>query len=175
VATTDTDDHATAVARLLDREAIRDVIVRYARGLDRGDWDLLRACFTAGATDDHGPFQGSIDNLVEGARKLLAEYWGAMHILGQSYIELDGDQASMETYALSVHRRHGDGGTDEDTLTGLRYLDSLVREQDGWKIAARVTVHEWNTTVPARDWIDGGSFVNGRRDRLDASYEIGLP
>lgn len=164
-----------ALRRLVDKDAIRDTLARYARGLDRGDWDLVRSCFTDDATDDHGPFQGSIDNLVRGAKELLSEYWGAMHVLGQTCITLDGDEAATETYALSVHRRRDGDGLDEDTLTGLRYLDRFERVGGEWKIRARVTVHEWNTTVPARDWLDGTSFVNGRRDRTDASYELGLP
>lgn len=163
-----------ALQRLVDKDEIRTVVVRYARCLDRGDWDGVRSCFTADATDDHGPFQGSVDNLVSGAAQLLDEYWGAMHILGQTTIELEGDEAAAETYALSVHRRHAEGGGDEDTLTGLRYLDRFVRGDAGWQIARRVTVHEWNTTVPARDWLDGTTFVNGRADRSDASYEVGL-
>jgi hypothetical protein len=163
----------TQVRELLDRHAIRDVVHRYARGLDRGDWDLVRLCFTDDATDDHGPYQGSVDNLIEGARSLLDGYWGVMHLIGQVYVEVNGDEARSESYAVSFHRRHGEAG-DEDTVTGLRYLDRFRRVDGVWKIAARVTVHEWNIALAARDWLDGSAFVNGRRDPSDVSYAVGL-
>ena len=31
-----------ALARLIDRQAVVDVVVQYATGLDRRDWDALR-------------------------------------------------------------------------------------------------------------------------------------
>jgi hypothetical protein len=162
-----------ALRELIDTHQIRNLVYRYARGLDRGDWQLVRSCFAEGATDDHGAFQGGVDNLIDGARTLLQDFWGVMHLVGQVYIELDGDKARSETYAVSFHRRHADPG-DEDTLTGLRYLDRLARVDGEWKIVARVTVHEWNTAVPANDWLDSTAFVNGRRDASDASYALGL-
>ena len=39
-------DHADA--------AIRDVIDRYAIGLDRRDWELVRTCFAADCLADYG-------------------------------------------------------------------------------------------------------------------------
>jgi hypothetical protein len=162
--------------RLEDLEAIRRLLTRYARALDRGDWDGMRGCFTADATDDHGPYQGSVDTLVSGTRELMAGYWGTMHVLGQSLIEVDGDAASAETYALSFHRRHcAEGAGDEDTVTGIRYLDRLARTDGGWLVAARVTVHEWNTTIAARDWLDAAQWVNGAAGSSDPSYALGLP
>ena len=128
-------DLAARVRQLEDLHRIRCVLQTYARALDRGDWDLMRTCFTADATDDHGPFQGGVDALVRGTRELMAEYWGTMHVLGQSHIELDGDTAAVETYALSFHRRHGrDGGGDEDTVTGIRYIDRFARTAGGWLV-----------------------------------------
>lgn len=163
--------------RLEDIGAIRRLLARYARALDRSDWTGMRGCFTADATDDHGPHQGSVDALVSGTRELMAGYWGTMHVLGQSLIELDGDDATAETYALSFHRRHCAEGAagDEDTVTGIRYLDRLARAEGSWLIAARVTVHEWNTTIAARDWLDAAQWVNGAADRSDPSYVLGLP
>jgi hypothetical protein len=159
-----------------DLEAIRAVMHRYARALDRGDWPMMRACFTHDATDNHGHLKGSVDTLVAGSREVMAQYWGIMHILGQIHIELAGDTAAVETYALSFHRRHAvDRPGDEDTVTGLRYLDRFMRTSDGWAIAERVSVHEWNTTIPARDWLDSGLWINGVSDRSDASYAVGMP
>ncbi|MCK9921556.1 nuclear transport factor 2 family protein [Frankia sp. AgPm24] len=36
------------------REAIADVLLRYAVGIDRRDWDLFRTCFTDSCALDYG-------------------------------------------------------------------------------------------------------------------------
>ncbi len=41
---------------LLDRDEIRQVMMRYARGLDRLDFELTRSCYWDDATEDHGSF-----------------------------------------------------------------------------------------------------------------------
>ena len=45
-------DDRGALAYLADREAIRDLVHRYAVGVDRRDWATVRACFTADAAID---------------------------------------------------------------------------------------------------------------------------
>jgi hypothetical protein len=50
--------------RLIDIAAITDVHLRYRRGIDRMDWDLVRSCYHPGATDDHGPFRGSVEQFI---------------------------------------------------------------------------------------------------------------
>ena len=43
---------------LVDRQAIHDVILRYCRGVDRMDRELLLAAYHSDAIDDHGLFVG---------------------------------------------------------------------------------------------------------------------
>lgn len=38
------------VEELLAREQIREVVVRYCRGIDAGDFDAVASCFTEDAT-----------------------------------------------------------------------------------------------------------------------------
>jgi proline racemase len=42
---------------LEDQQAIRDVLMRYARGVDRCDLDLLKPAYHEDAYDDHGFFK----------------------------------------------------------------------------------------------------------------------
>jgi hypothetical protein len=41
-----------------DHVAIEQVLMRYARGVDRGDKELLKSVYHEGGTDDHGSFVG---------------------------------------------------------------------------------------------------------------------
>ena len=42
------------LAELGDQQAIRDVLARYWRGIDRGDADLVRSTYHPDARDAHG-------------------------------------------------------------------------------------------------------------------------
>ena len=82
-----------AVAALLDRQAISDCLVRYARGVDRLDQDLIRSAFWEDAHDAHGQIAGSVDDF-------LASWWPrqsarevAQHLLANQAIELGADAA----------------------------------------------------------------------------------
>lgn len=44
---------------MADREAIRDCLYRYARGVDRCDEELLRSAYWENAMDDHCLFVGA--------------------------------------------------------------------------------------------------------------------
>ena len=44
--------------RLRDHEEIRQLLYRYARGVDRADIDILRSVYAEGGTDRHGLFDG---------------------------------------------------------------------------------------------------------------------
>ena len=58
-----------AVQKLLDQAAITDLIVRYARAVDRRDWDQVLACFAQDAYVDYGRFQGAAEEVFSSIRK----------------------------------------------------------------------------------------------------------
>ena len=52
---------------LLDRDEIRQVMMRYARGLDRLDFELTRSCYWDEAVEDHGSYVGHPDDFIHWA------------------------------------------------------------------------------------------------------------
>lgn len=132
------------VALLADRVAIHDVVLRYAQGVDRRDWEQVAACFAPEAECDYGDFfRGRVDGLVAALAATLPRFDWTLHVLGNHYVTLDGDTAQTETYAV-CHHRHG----DESVEVGMRYLDTLVRTPDGWRIAARRAPFVWQRRAP---------------------------
>ncbi|MGA1649630.1 MAG: nuclear transport factor 2 family protein, partial [Ilumatobacteraceae bacterium] len=75
---------------LVDRELIRDLVQRYARGVDRRDFDLVRSCYHPDAIDEHGPFRGDVDGFIVFLREQLARWSVTQHVIGNSLIEFDG-------------------------------------------------------------------------------------
>jgi hypothetical protein len=158
---------------LLARREIEDVILRYCRGVDRLDRELVRACYHPDASDEHGSFSGGVDAFLDWAFPLLARYASTMHFAGNVLIELAGDVAAAETYGIAFHR----GASDEprfNLITGFRFLDRFERRAGGpWKIAARVAVTEWSRRDdPAGRWPLPPGMRVGRRDRADALYAL---
>jgi len=86
------DIDGAAVQAMLDKEAIREVSLRYTRGIDRHDADLLRSAYHADACDDHGAFIGSGADFVDYANRTHAQNWGThQHHVTNQLIDLDGE------------------------------------------------------------------------------------
>ncbi|BEP46256.1 hypothetical protein GmRootV15_68450 (plasmid) [Variovorax sp. V15] len=58
---------------LLDREAIRDCLYRYCRGIDRCDEAALRSAYWEDATDCHGAWKGSAEGFIAQALDKLRQ------------------------------------------------------------------------------------------------------
>jgi hypothetical protein len=143
------------LAAVLARDAIRDCIARLARGEDRRDAALIRACCWPDSTADFGVFAGTFDDylawVVPGSPAIPL----TQHILGQSVIELHGDTARAETHVTSYHRIDT-GSAHRDVVIGGRYLDRLEKRGGEWRIAQRTMLYDWvrdfGTSV---DWSQG--------------------
>ena len=90
---------------LLAKEEIREVLFRYCRGIDRLDFDLVESCYHPDAYDDHGTFQGNVPDFVTMCRGFLPRFVCTQHFLGNMLIEVEGDRARAETYAVAYHRK----------------------------------------------------------------------
>jgi hypothetical protein len=127
---------------LLNRDAIRDCIVRLARGEDRRDAALITASYWHDSISDYGVFLGSFDEylawVVPGSPAIPV----TQHILGQSVIDVNGDTASAETHVTSYHRVIM-GNEERDTVIGGRYLDRLQQREGHWRIAHRIMLYDW--------------------------------
>lgn len=159
---------------LLARTEIADVINRYARGIDRLDFDLVRSCYHPDAYDDHGTMKGGVEEFIESARAFLPRYEATMHFLGNMLIEVDGEVARAETYAIAYHRLKLEDGSGKDDVWGIRYVDRFEQRDGAWKIAHRVVAQEWRRVdpVPAGRVRGGGPGLWGTRDGNDVIDRI---
>lgn len=130
-----------------DEEQIRELLYRYARGVDRRDWDLVRSCYQADATDWHGQYRGGVDGLVAQMRERHARIDSSMHFISNVLIEVCGDTATSEAYCQAYLRSPGAPGRATTRTVRCRYLDRLERRDDAvWRIAERVVTYESITT-----------------------------
>jgi hypothetical protein len=162
------------VDELLDKQDIYDVLIRYCRGIDRRDLELLRSVYHPDAYDDHGMFQGPAAEFASYAVKNLATMQRTMHCIHNVAITLAGDVAASEAYCVAYHRMTSRSGGEADHLVGIRYVDRFERRDGGpWLIARRTVVYEWSRIdTVGREWTIRPEYAVGTRDREDPSYRV---
>jgi ketosteroid isomerase-like protein len=122
---------------LQDRAAIHDLVMRYARAVDRRDFPGVAACFTPDAEYDGQLSRAGVADALARLETALARWDVTQHLMANQLIELQGDRASCETYALAAHVR-GAGATRQELTVAVVYEDQLVRIGAGWLICKRV-------------------------------------
>ena len=159
------------VQQLLDKQAITEVVLRYCRGIDRCDRELVRGCYWPDAIDEHGSFTGTRDEYVAWVfDRILPRYLMTMHFVGNVLIDVEGDHARSESYGLSWHRVESDR-PELNLHVGFRYVDDFERRDGQWRIARRTCALEWTRlNDPALWWEAPASHRRGRRDDSDPVY-----
>ena len=174
------------VQAIQDREAIRECLTRYARGVDRFDRELLLSVFHPDFIDEHGKFVGTREEFVDWALGQHREaHLSHQHYLMNHRCELEGNVAHTETYFLFVAMNRKGKPLQ---MNGGRYIDRFEKRNGVWAIAYRELLRDWANVDETPDMEDLSSFtstrvllspemrafMNGgpasRRDRADRSY-----
>jgi len=129
------------VQELWDREHIAALPVTYARGVDRRDWDLVRSCFTPDCFIEGSRASASLDEYLTQLRPGVERFPTTMHFMGNQLVTVDGDRG----HAVAFHWAGDPAGADDaaNLVVGVRYQDSVVRTDDGWRIARRHVDPDW--------------------------------
>jgi ketosteroid isomerase-like protein len=139
-----------ALDQLIAKDAIRELALLYARGVDRKDGDLLRTLYTGDATDSHGnSFDGKAEDYVDFLEKSFPYMRYSGHHICNHLISVDGDVGDGEVYAMALHViPDRSGGWLEDFMT-VRYVDNYRKESDGrWRFARRIVTYDFRTIRP---------------------------
>jgi hypothetical protein len=161
--------YAGTIGQLSDRHEIWSCIVRYARGVDRLDEDLILSAFWPDAHDAHGHINGSPQNFLDPWLPTQKGREVSQHFVSNHFVDLDGDGAESETY-FQVAIKTVDVGSME--LLGGRYLDHFEKRAGQWRIAERLVLVEWQCVTDASAMQERLSQRHrGVRGRDDPSYE----
>ena len=128
------------VQQLEDRTAIRELIDAYAFCADTRNNQGQMALFTEDTNfevymDEKLPTPTQV---ISGRKNLfpvfddLNQYTSTMHFNGQSTIKLDGERATATTYCRAYHLK-----TQQLMIAGIRYFDTIVKQQGAWLFADR--------------------------------------
>ena len=118
------------------RQDVSDLLVRYASGIDRRDWELLRSCFADDCAADYGDvgsWNGG-DAITAWMQKTHDPMGHSLHRITNQAITRDGDTVTARSYVDVIV-------LGPDNLRGAQacgyYDDVFVETDDGWKIARR--------------------------------------
>jgi hypothetical protein len=192
-----TDDNIHAqLAAIADRQQISDLILDYCRGVDRLDDPLLRSTYWPDAIDNHGGGDANAMDFCDRVIPLLREHaLSTMHLVANSRLVLDGDQASGEVYVVAYHVLKSARSLDTfigpeaaqtirdgfppaaldapfEYNAGARYLDRFQRRGGEWRFAYRGLAFEWTQARPACVSLSLLNRTRGRRDPSDPSYAV---
>ena len=162
------------IQAIVDRDTVRQILLRYFRGVDRWDRELIASAFHPDAVIRMGPdrvLSGS-----DGPDEMLSAMAGMpivsqMHLVGNMLIDVVSDVAATETYAVSIMVLANMPDGRVMRVRGRRYIDRFERRRGEWGIVERFVTVEW-----ARfDDVDDASFTVdewSRRDTGDVSYRV---
>jgi SnoaL-like domain len=170
-------DDDRQLTELRDREAIRDCIFRYCRGIDRADEATLRSSYWPDATDCHGSYNGPVEGFFQWALSVFKTGARNVHQVSNILIEFKGDsKAVVESYFLALQRGPDRNGVSRQFQMAGRYCDLFEKRNGEWRVAKRVVAFDWVEEQPAPDKTEdarfgsrrpiGGSFPN------DPIYEL---
>ncbi|MGO9932597.1 MAG: nuclear transport factor 2 family protein [Steroidobacteraceae bacterium] len=138
-----------ALDALLDKEAIRELVLLYSRGVDRKDIELLKTLYAKDATDDHGAhFKGRADAYIDFLARSLPGMLAGGHFVCNHLIAVDGATAEGEVYALAYHIYPDGKGVTLQDVAGVRYVDRYAKENGRWLFASRIVTFDFREIKP---------------------------
>lgn len=167
------------VQALLDKQAIQEVLVRYLRGADRADAELIRRCYHPDATEDHGgTYRGTASDYVDMIAPNIGKAKVLTHAISNILIELESESLAYSECYITTFGRCKKDGELFDTLTLARAFDRFEKRNGEWRIAARRMCWEWNHEMPVTEnWgrgliaPDPSVLIRGAKRPLDIIYQ----
>jgi hypothetical protein len=119
-----------------DRLEIEDLLIRYTRAIDTGNWDRLDTVFTADADIDYrstGGIRAAYPEIKAWLAEMLPMFPRRMHSLHQVEVDVRGDEATVAAYFHNPMGLPQAEGPDHLVEFGGVYHHELVRTPDGWR------------------------------------------
>ena len=158
---------------VVDRQDIYDRLMRYLRGIDRNDGDLVQDVFWPDALVDHGhsafrgegigPFFGDMSqhttvHQVHHVTNIVFEHYGTEAITEAQAWYVAETERNNEPYL--VHR-------------SVRYIDRWDKRDGEWRIFHRTVPENWNMIqMVTEKYPAHPGIVHAQGDKTDISYEL---
>ncbi len=181
--------------RLGDIAAIEQALYRYARGVDRKNWDLVASAYHPDAHDNHGNYKGPVAGFLASLDKRHANITQSMHMITNVIVEFNADDSALvESYFLTFQRLtagagpsrlmhlNGEVANDTDAVDNEvvgRYVDHMTRRDGEWRIQRRDVLFDiYRSKIAPRNAAVNPALTMSMRDNTDLLHvrrkELGL-
>jgi uncharacterized protein (TIGR02246 family) len=124
---------------------IQQLMYRYARCADQRDYAGFAGVFTEDATLVYMGNEIVGLGTIQKTLTVLEKYKRTFHQVFNVDYQVDGNEATGETYCQAAHIMDGDTGELKHDM-GIRYKDKLTKEAEGWRIQFRDLELVWTQT-----------------------------
>ena len=137
-----------ALEELFAKQAIAELIARYARTLDWLDDEGQASCYWPDAQIDYGFFTGTAADFVPVVMTIERASQRRWHLLSGLQLRFHSSaRASGECYGIATGIREAEGRWS-GTMYGGRYLDEFEKRGEEWRISERRYVMDWRLPLP---------------------------
>ena len=146
---TQPSDLSASVQLLLDRAAISDLLVEFARSLDERDWEANTQLYVPeGVFEVSGGFrlEGHEELRRTGSPRGLAQYAGTWHLSANHAINVTGNSATSRSYLIGLHLLGG--GKTHHADGGGWYDCTFRRTPHGWRFVTVRITEVWTAGEP---------------------------
>ncbi|GEM_PF-1719963 len=131
---------------LAAKQAIKELHYKYALGIDKQDWETFRSIFHDTISVDYSKWgmgdrqEMSVDEYTQLVQYLFStEGLVTQHYMTNTLLEINGKEASGDTYVFARHKRG-----DEVMNLNAFYTCSYIETEKGWKISSIEMTPRWD-------------------------------
>lgn len=163
-----------ALAELLAKQAIRDQLSRYCRGLDRMDKEMAYAVFHEKSRAHYFDiYQGTGRGFVDWVWEAHVAMERHSHQITNVLVEVDGERATSESYVIvALWTNPAEDGSQLQIESRGRYLDRWSLRDGHWAIDERLHIVDLQTSAPLQR---GDVNAESSRTRKDPSFDFIKP
>lgn len=176
-------DTTEKILQVWDRQEIEQLLYRLVRSLDRKDEALMKSCYWPEAIEEledtiTGQFQynGKAWDFIPMAMQGFSNFNRTFHRLSSILTQVEGKEATAETYITAYHQFTDENGNEKDQFVGARQLYKFVKRNEEWRIMHRLSIWEWNRNIDNTAlWVDPTTVdirYIPKRDKEDISYQF---
>jgi hypothetical protein len=125
---------------LYEKQCLHENLMRYCRGVDRMDVELIKSTYWPDSIDDHGGYIGPGQDWAAAAFSWRDKNYSINHHVSNVLIELAGDRAKRESMFICVCNFKDPAVT---MFQAGRYRDLCEKRSGEWRILHRTCVWDW--------------------------------
>lgn len=129
------------LAKMLDREEIRDLVRRERFARDQGHWQVMAECFHPDAHIRTSWYDGNGVDYIPATQKLLKAVPGSKHWVFPGFVQVEEDRATVESPGMIFNRIVLEG-IEVDYHIFCRYQSRVERRDDIWRLLTFEVIFE---------------------------------